>query len=73
MIANTENGIFGVYSSLPDALAKKERIAVGKRSEIHDGDAVIYCTLGNTTEEYSVSIGFLIEEFHGNGDRRKAP
>ena len=56
VIANTENGIFGVYSSLPDALAKKERIAVGKRSEIHDGDAVIYCTLGNTTEEYSVSI-----------------
>lgn len=56
VIANTENGIFGVYSSLPDALAKKERIAVGKRSEIHDGDAVIYCTIGNTTEEYSVSI-----------------
>ena len=45
-----------MYSSLPDALEKKERIAVGKRSEIHDGDAVIYCTLGNTTEEYSVSI-----------------
>lgn len=57
LTSNTQNGVFGMYSSLPSALKKREAVGIGTRDEIHDGDAVIYSTLGDDgIGEYTVKI-----------------
>ncbi|MBR6918054.1 MAG: SpoIVB peptidase [Clostridia bacterium] len=52
LIANTEEGVFGLFSKIPDDAANSGLITVAKSSEIHEGDAYIRCTLGNGSAEF---------------------
>lgn len=63
LISNTKNGVFGVYSSLPESLEGREPVPIGSREVICEGEAKIYCTLGDDGIcEYSVRISDINKE-----------
>ena len=47
LAANTANGVFGVFTSLPAPVEGRNAIPVGSRDEVRDGDATVLCTLGD--------------------------
>lgn len=54
---NTECGIFGVFSDITGLRNTGTLIEIGKKDKIHDGEAIIRCTLDdNTIEEYKAQI-----------------
>ena len=54
---DTECGVFGVFSDISHLKETGTLIDIGTKDKIHDGDAVIHCTLDdNTIEEYTVQI-----------------
>lgn len=65
MLSNTNNGIFGIFSK-----SKKfdcEKIRLGTRNDVCDGDAHIICTLdGNKTDKYSVKLSQIHKDSTGN-------
>ncbi len=59
LISNTNNGVYGIFSELPSD-ASEEALPIATRSEIHEGDAIIRCTLDNNhIREYSVSLSSI--------------
>lgn len=56
IISNTENGVFGVYSQMPAKLAEAKPIKIAPREKIHEGEAEIYCTVGNEMGRYKIAI-----------------
>jgi len=54
---NTECGVFGVFSDITDLRDSGTLIEIGKKDKIHDGEAIIRCTLDdNTIQEYTAQI-----------------
>ncbi len=54
---NTECGVFGVFSDISNLKETGTLIDIGTKDKIHDGDAIIHCTLDdNTIEEYTAQI-----------------
>lgn len=47
LTANTEYGVFGIYSALPASLEGCAPIEAAHRDEVRDGDATVLCTLGD--------------------------
>lgn len=59
LLQNTDCGVFGVYSSLPENLPS-EPLSLGLRDEIKEGKAYIYSTLeGNTPQKYEIEISCI--------------
>ena len=60
LLGNTELGMFGALTGLPDAMANDPRcrlIEIGTRNEISEGKATIYSTLDeNGLDEYEIEI-----------------
>ncbi len=55
--SNTEHGVFGVLSDPEEYCGTLKEIKIGKREDLHDGDAVIYCTVDEIGIcEYDVKI-----------------
>lgn len=55
--SNTECGVFGVFSDISPLKETGTLINIGTKDKIHDGEAVIRCTLDdNTIEEYTAQI-----------------
>ena len=66
LLENTNNGVFGVFASLPEGLPS-EPIPVGGRNEIKSGKAYIYCTLdGTTPERYEIQISEIRKDSMSN-------
>ena len=56
LIENTECGVYGVFGSLPAGI-HHDPMPIGRRDELRDGKAHIYCTLdANTAERYEIEI-----------------
>ena len=67
LLGNTPCGVFGLYAETPAALTDEKPIAVGKREEVHEGDATICCTLGsNERRTYSARITNIDRSAHGS-------
>ena len=45
LLANTNNGIFGIFNNIPMSYEKAVAIPVGLRSDIKEGKAIIYSTV----------------------------
>ena len=55
LLANTEVGVYGIFTSMPENLGKTARVA--DMSEVQTGDASIRCTLeNNVPQEYAIKI-----------------
>lgn len=66
LLQNTDNGVFGIFASLPEGLPTKP-IAVGSRNEIRAGKAYIYCTLDGTTPvKYEIEISEIRKDSTSN-------
>ena len=56
LLKNSDCGVYGVLTSLPDALPTKP-LSLGLRDEIREGKAYIYCTLdANGPQRYEIEI-----------------
>ena len=56
LLQNTDCGVFGVLTELPDELPSKP-LSLGLRNELREGKAHIYCTLdGNAPQKYEIEI-----------------
>ncbi len=56
LISNTDCGVYGVLVAPPSSIPEGP-ISVGRRGELCEGEAYIYCTLdSNRVEKYTVSI-----------------
>ena len=54
---NSDAGVFGVLSELPDGISTETAIPIALKNEIHDGTAQIYCTLDESgIHAYDVMI-----------------
>ena len=66
LLENTNNGVFGVFASLPQGLPSQP-IPVGTRNEIRSGKAYIYCTLdGTTPQRYEIQISEIRKDSTSN-------
>lgn len=66
LLSNTHCGVYGVLASLPQDLPS-EPLPIGKRSELHEGRAFIYCTLdSNKIEKYEIEISAIDRRAEGN-------
>ena len=55
LLKNTACGVYGVFAARPSAEAK--RLPIGRRSELHEGDATLLCTLDDgNVGEYAIRI-----------------
>ena len=66
IVKNTNMGIFGFLED-KDILDKKDEIEIMTKSEVKEGDAVIYCTLDdNKRKEYKIKIQKVLLTSDGN-------
>ena len=70
LLENTDVGMFGALTALPQQIKSsrltRTPIAVGKRSDVHDGKAKIYSTLSERgIDEYEVEISNIHPEATG--------
>ncbi len=57
LIGNTAAGVFGILTELPAGIGKDAALPIALKQEIHDGPAVLYCTLDDGgIGAYSVNI-----------------
>ena len=62
---NTECGVYGMFTDMPEGVG--EAMYIGKRNELHDGEAYIICTLdGSGPKKYSVEISNIDREATGS-------
>lgn len=62
---NTQVGVFGRFAERP--LSPAGKVPVAHRSELHEGDATLWCTLAdNCPREYRVKISQINAEARGN-------
>ena len=55
LLGNTECGVYGIFSARPATAVKK--LPVGRKEDLHEGDATILCTLDNgKIGEYRIKI-----------------
>lgn len=63
---NTENGVFGALSQIPDTVSGKT-YPIGLKDELKEGRATIICTLDdNVRREYSIEISNINRNAMGN-------
>lgn len=66
LLGNTECGVYGVFAGKPAGI-HKEPIPVGKRDELKEGKAYIYCTLDTgAAKQYEIEISNINKEATGN-------
>lgn len=56
LLANTTTGVYGVYSQIPETVPVSEPMAVLPAESLTEGDAQIYCTVGERMDKYDVRI-----------------
>lgn len=57
LLGNTLCGVYGCLSEIPYDLIPEPLMEIGGRSEVHTGEAVIWCTLdGNKPKKYKINI-----------------
>ena len=57
LLGNSDTGVFGVFTSLPDNTSAENTVPIALKNEIRDGKATIYCTLDeNGIQSYEVNI-----------------
>ena len=57
LLGNTDCGVYGILTDLPDEIEDSETVAVASRNEVHPGDATIWCTLDDgEPKPYSIRI-----------------
>ncbi len=60
LLGNTPQGVFGVYGDLP---AKNlTSFPIGRKEEVKEGDATLYCTVFDTVTPYQIQITRLNPE-----------
>ena len=65
LMSNTENGVFGIFSDCK--LSENQKITLGKKDDLTEGDAYIICTLDdNKPAKYSVCISDIRYDNTGN-------
>ncbi len=63
---NTENGVFGALTQMPNAITDKT-YSIGLKNELKEGKATIICTLDdNVRREYSIEISNINKTATGN-------
>ena len=66
ILQNTNCGVFGVLSSIPDSISGKA-YSIGLRGEVCEGAATILCTLNdNVRKEYTIEISDINRNASGN-------
>lgn len=64
---NTENGVSGTLSSLPDGFSD-EAVLTGSRNDVKEGDAYIYCSTDNgVRKKYAVKISDI--DYNGRDNK----
>ncbi len=67
LLGNTECGVYGVFTDIPDVCAALEPAELGNRWEVEAGEAVIRCTLDdNSPAEYAIEIREIRRDSHDN-------
>ncbi len=67
LLGNTVCGVYGVYGALPETLATEQAIPVGLRSDIHEGEATVLCTLAsNERKSYTIRISAIDRDAQGS-------
>jgi len=57
LLGNSEAGVFGVFTSLPESISEENTVPIALKNEIRDGKATIYCTLDESgIQSYEVQI-----------------
>ena len=65
LTGNTDCGVFGLLSSIPDGLGKA--ISVGTRSQVQSGEATVLCTFEDgQRREYKLEIGNIDRNANGS-------
>ena len=63
VIENTPDGVFGLFTELPAELENAAELEICPRSEVKEGPAKLYCTLGDDgIGEYDVEISDVSED-----------
>ncbi|MBR6709387.1 MAG: SpoIVB peptidase, partial [Clostridia bacterium] len=66
LIKNTDCGVYGVFSAIPETLPE-EAMPIALKSEIHAGEAYIWCTLDESgPARYSVAISAINKTSSGS-------
>lgn len=57
LLGNSDAGVFGVLTTLPDTVCEENALPIALKNEIHDGKAQIYCTLDESgIQAYDVTV-----------------
>lgn len=66
LLGNTSCGVFGIYRELPEGF-DMTAYPVGTRTDIHEGEATVLCTLAsNERRSYSVRISAIDKDAKGS-------
>lgn len=67
LLGNTETGVYGVFSDIPEELIPDREIEIAERSEVVPGKAYIWCTTDDgKPEKYDIEIGEIDYDSTGN-------
>jgi len=67
LISNTDDGVYGIFSEIPDTITKEDLIKIAGDGEAEEGDAFIRCTLaGNSTDNYKIKLLNINEKEDNN-------
>ena len=62
VLKNTDRGVFGIYTEIPQSEVNSEKVKLGGRDEVHEGKATIISTVAEgVTDEYEIMIEKLPE------------
>ena len=67
LLGNTLCGVYGVMADIPELLVPEKNVEIADRSEVHTGDAYIWCTLDdNVPHKYNIEINEIHTESTDN-------
>ena len=67
LLGNTSCGVYGILRDIPYEKIPENCVPVGRKEDVHTGDAYIWCTLtGEEIEKFSVCITELSAENDAN-------
>lgn len=67
LLANTTSGVYGILQEIPYDRVPEEKMPLGKKEDVQEGDAYIWCTLnGEKPEKFSIRIDAAGKENCGN-------
>ena len=67
LLGNTSCGVYGLYAAAPERLMQTEPVSLGKKEDIREGEATLYCTLGaNERRGYTIRISNIDHNAKGS-------